>query len=446
MWTFLAKQCELRLATTLFNGQSFTWVQTGPWHYTNVIEGRIVTLRQVDDGPVHFQIGRTIGATESNAEAGSSVVLGALREYFQLDVDVRELFAQWRRDDPKVFGERVPVGSPLEGVRLLRQPPVECLVSFICSANNNIARISQMVQTLKREYGECVGKLDLTTCDWIQPVQPSPAPPTAPATPSTPTRTRKSDAPAFAENIDPYATTLSSFTFHAFPTISALTAIPAPELEEALRARAFGYRGAYIAKTAHLLASHPPTWLATLRAPETPYLVAREALLSLHGVGPKVADCVALMGLDKFSAVPVDTHVWRIAKRDYGVGGKAKSLNAKVHTEIGDAFRKVFGERAGWAQSVLFSAEIGSGEKADAAAERALLVSANVSPEKWSASMSPEKRQLQLDEIKMDEVLGSVLVSADAACLDNKAEVMVVAFHLDTLETSTEVTSKKRKQ
>ncbi|KAJ3030199.1 UNVERIFIED_CONTAM: 8-oxoguanine glycosylase ogg1 [Siphonaria sp. JEL0065] len=69
------------------------------------------------------------------------------------------------------------------------------------------------------------------------------------------------------------------------------------------------------------------------------------------------------MSLDKFDAIPVDTHVWRIAKRDYGLSSSAvtKSLTAKNYKAIGDKWREIFGEYAGWAQSLLFSAEIGSG-------------------------------------------------------------------------------------
>ncbi|CAJ0942441.1 unnamed protein product [Ranitomeya imitator] len=56
-----------------------------------------------------------------------------------------------------------------------------------------------------------------------------------------------------------------------------------------------------------------PDWLDTLRL--APYEEAKSALCALPGVGAKVADCVCLMALDKPEAVPVDTHVWQIAKR-----------------------------------------------------------------------------------------------------------------------------------
>lgn len=90
------------------------------------------------------------------------------------------------------------------------------------------------------------------------------------------------------------------------------------------------------------------------------YRSAHEALLELQGVGPKVADCVSLMGLGWGEAVPVDTHVWQIAQRDYkfGKGGKHKSLTKATYDAVGDHFRSLWGKEAGWAHSVLFTADL----------------------------------------------------------------------------------------
>jgi len=51
----------------------------------------------------------------------------------------------------------------------------------------------------------------------------------------------------------------------------------------------------------------------------------------------QVADCVCLMSLDKAEAVPVDTHVWQIARRDYSVapGNNQKSITDKLHRDLG---------------------------------------------------------------------------------------------------------------
>lgn len=59
-------------------------------------------------------------------------------------------------------------------------------------------------------------------------------------------------------------------------------------------------------------------------------------LCSLPGVGPKVADCVCLMSLDKHDAIPIDTHIWQIAVRDYLPHlKKMKTITDKSYREIG---------------------------------------------------------------------------------------------------------------
>lgn len=110
------------------------------------------------------------------------------------------------------------------------------------------------------------------------------------------------------------------------------------------------------------------------------YREAHEKLLELQGVGPKVADCVCLMGLGWGESVPVDTHgtfshhcpfcgccgilthyrtVWQIAQRDYKFGkGAHKSLTKATYDAVGNHFRKLWGQEAGWAQSVLFTANL----------------------------------------------------------------------------------------
>ena len=112
--------------------------------------------------------------------------------------------------------------------------------------------------------------------------------------------------------------------FYDMPSPAALTN---PEVEAHLRQLGFGYRAKYLYQTAVMVAQKQEGWLDTLRNPESPilgrepanagemhpggregYRRAHEELLALQGVGPKVADCVCLMGLGWGEAVPVDTH------------------------------------------------------------------------------------------------------------------------------------------
>src|SRR5271170_7902212 len=79
--------------------------------------------------------------------------------------------------------------------------------------------------------------------------------------------------------------------YYDFPDPAALAE---PLVEENLRKLGFGYRAKYIETTARQIASlKPPGWLSSLRT--QPYNVAKESLLQLSGVGPKVADCVVYL-------------------------------------------------------------------------------------------------------------------------------------------------------
>ncbi|KAM7063522.1 N-glycosylase/DNA lyase isoform 3-T3 [Molossus nigricans] len=74
-----------------------------------------------------------------------------------------------------------------------------------------------------------------------------------------------------------------------------------------------------------------------------------------------VADCICLMALDKPQAVPVDVHVWQIAQRDYSwhpTTTQAKGPSPQANKELGNFFRSLWGPYAGWAQAVLFSADL----------------------------------------------------------------------------------------
>jgi N-glycosylase/DNA lyase len=196
-------------------------------------------------------------------------------------------------------------------VRILRQDPFECLISFVCSSNNNISRIAQMVDALRAAYGARLGEL-------------------------------------------PPELSLGR-AFHAFPSAPAL----AGAAPDALRALGVGYRAPFIQGTAAgVVGLGGEGALAALRA--APRLAAQAALLAFPGVGLKVADCVALFSLDQADALPVDTHVWAIACRDLDPTLRAaRSITPAVYARVGDLFRARYsGGHAGWAHSVLFTAEL----------------------------------------------------------------------------------------
>jgi N-glycosylase/DNA lyase len=135
---------------------------------------------------------------------------------------------------------------------LLTQPT---LFSFICSQNNHISRITSMVHSLCIHFSPPL----CTSSDLSNPPLDS--------------------------------------AWHPFPPPSALAN---PKVEAKLRELGFGYRAKYIQKTAAMLCEKhefPTKALLDLRKLTTSE--AKEQLLEFHGVGPKVADCILLMSLDK---------------------------------------------------------------------------------------------------------------------------------------------------
>jgi N-glycosylase/DNA lyase len=102
-------------------------------------------------------------------------------------------------------------------------------------------------------------------------------------------------------------------------------------------------------------------WLKGLR--DVPTTEARDELLKFIGVGRKVADCVLLMSLDKKEVIPVDTHVHQIAIKHYGLrsaSGTKAAMTPKLYADVNSKLADVWGDYAGWAHSVLFTADLKS--------------------------------------------------------------------------------------
>lgn len=222
-----------------------------------------------------------------------------LIDYFQLRVPLAPLYRHWSSKDAR-FAQLAPA---FPGLRVLRIDPVECLFSFLCSSANNIARITRMVNALCAQYGAKIAEVD---------GEPQ----------------------------------------YQFPTVEAL----AQASEAELVALGFGYRARLVVQAARELCHRGTDWLYDLRS--APYQQAHEALITIPGIGHKIADCICLFALDKPQAIPVDRHVWQIALRYYLPNLQYRSLTKHAYQMVGDCFRERFGAHAGWAHNVLFAAEL----------------------------------------------------------------------------------------
>lgn len=182
------------------------------------------------------------------------------------------------------------------GMTILRpDDPVEAMFSFLCASNSNIRRIEQMVEALA---------------------------------------------------------SLAAQPPH-FPTLEEI----AQTSEGRLRELGLGYRATTIPLVAQqLLTKGGKTYIGGLR--EAPYEEAREALISLPGVGPKLADCIAIYALRQPLACPIDVHVWRALGEILMPEYHGRTLTEVLRRDATAQIRQRFGPDTMHVQHLLFHASL----------------------------------------------------------------------------------------
>lgn len=153
------------------------------------------------------------------------------------------------------FAECIMIKEACEfapGIRVLHQEPWEAFITFIISQNNNIARIKGIVDRMCTAFGEEIEQ-----------------------------------------------------GIYKFPTPERL----ASASEEELTKLGFGYRASYVISAAKEVESGT---LELEKVADMPVAEGRKRLLQVHGIGPKVADCVLLYGLGKTECCPADVWMKRV--------------------------------------------------------------------------------------------------------------------------------------
>jgi N-glycosylase/DNA lyase len=280
------------LQSTVESGQSYRWDRPdGRMYETTAAHGGDAWYRTVvpathtpTNDPEVVRVRQVDGRLEWEASIDAEPVLV---ELLRLDDDLDAIEAA-APDEPLV--ERAFDTSP--GMRLVRDPPFACLVSFICSAQMRVSRIHGMQRRLAEAYGDTVS--------------------------------------------------FDGETYHAFPTPEQL----AGATEADLRDLSLGYRAPYVQRTAELVAREEAT---PEEARGLGYEAARESLTRFVGVGEKVADCVLLFSLGYLEAVPLDTWIRTAIETHY------PECERGSYAETSRAIRERFGgEYAGYVQTYVF--------------------------------------------------------------------------------------------
>ncbi|MDF2877676.1 MAG: DNA-(apurinic or apyrimidinic site) lyase [Clostridia bacterium] len=210
--------------------------------------------------------------------------------YLDLDTEYKHIVQVLSQKD-EYMAKAIAFG---EGIRILRQDPWEMLISFIISQNKAIPQIKQCIKNLSQQFGDL---------------------------------------------IDGYEE--QDKMYYTFPTAKQL----ARASEEALRDCKVGFRAPYIMDACQKVLNEEVILndLYICTAEE-----AKNKLMGIKGVGPKIADCILLFAYSKSEVFPTDVWIKRVIE---GIYFKGKETSLKV---IQDFSKQYFGELSGYAQQYLF--------------------------------------------------------------------------------------------
>ena len=217
-------------------------------------------------------------------------------DYFDLGRNYAEIKKQL-----KVMDEYLEKATEFgQGIRILQQDGWEMLISFIISANNRIPMIQRAINNLSERYGKFIDEY----------------------------RGKK---------------------YYAFPTPEELSKVSV----EDIRACQTGFRDKYIKSVVDYVNENNEDVLS-YRKLDTGECI--KELVKFNGVGPKVADCIALFGMQKYDTFPVDVWVKRVMEEFYVEDNLSLPKIRKFALDK-------FGDLAGFAQQYLFyyARELGIG-------------------------------------------------------------------------------------
>ena len=209
-----------------------------------------------------------------------------IRRYLGLDEDLGKILASIVRD---AFMEKVV--AQVRGLRLLKQEPWACLCSYILSANNRVERIDSLVKEVSRKFGK-----------------------------------------------------------RHVVRGRVVYSLPGPGIfsectESGMRSCGVGFRAPYLVRSAAMVAGGEVDLNAV---GAMSYEDARGLLMTLPGVGGKIADCVLLFAFSMYDAFPVDVWIRRIMQQVYFASRETKPDDIRTFG------REYFGEYAGYAQEYIY--------------------------------------------------------------------------------------------
>lgn len=288
---------DISIEGSLFSGQTFRWrlIEEMPEYFVNIINSIPIIIRQLK-----MDIFEAYYETETTTESELSELITT---YFQLELSPDNIF-------PEMFSRHYPeVWQKMKNyltLRVLRQDPFETLITFMCAQGIGMQIIRRQVETISRIYGK--------------------------------------ERSVFFNGRE--------VTLFSFPTVSALAEADPEKLSRCTNNNRTRARNII---TAAGSISQGKLDFKKLQDKSIPLEELRNELCKLGGIGFKIADCIALFGLGRMDAFPIDTHVKQYLGKWFGIGADPGSLTPATYLKLDAEARTIMNPCfAGYAGHILF--------------------------------------------------------------------------------------------
>ena len=271
----MRNQFSIDIDNSINSGQVFLWEKQGSdWYGIN---------------------GQDILKINKNAVIKS--IQNSKTDFFRKNDNMQEIIKSISKD--KTVKEAI---KQYEGLRIFKQDPFQCMISFIISSNSNIQKIKNSLEKITKKFGE---KVEI-------------------------------------ENKE----------FFLFPKPEKLAKASIDEIKKC----GVGYRAPFIKQAAEMVFSKK---IDFEYLQECNYKEAKKNICSIPGVGNKVADCILLFSLNKLEAFPLDTWMIKILEKYYSNEFKieTKTITQKQYEILHEKIVNYFGPYCGYAQQFLFKME-----------------------------------------------------------------------------------------
>ena len=271
----MRNQFSIDIDNSINSGQVFLWEKNGSdWYGIN---------------------GQDILKINKNAVIKS--IQNSKTDFFRKNDNMQEIIKSISKD--KTVKEAI---KQYEGLRIFKQDPFQCMISFIISSNSNIQKIKNSLEKITKKFGVKVE--------------------------------------------------IQNKEFFLFPKPEKLANASIEEIKKC----GVGYRAPFIKKSAEMVFSKK---IDFKYLEKLDYKEAKKNICLIPGVGNKVADCILLFSLNKLEAFPLDTWMIKILEKYYSNEFKieTKTITQKQYEILHEKIVNYFGPYCGYAQQFLFKME-----------------------------------------------------------------------------------------